>query len=263
MTEEYHITMSIDLATLKRELAALAGPATVVVPKAKANASKAKAKASAPKPRNAPKFNAWNDFVLATQKDMALVFGIVYDSFPTHSAFIKAASEKGCGRVAAMKEASRRREEATGEEAFVKKRAKAWAAYVEANPLVEEATTYRQRQLNRLRTQMLEDGDIVLPVAPAPKAPKAPKAPNAPKAPKAPKAPEAEAPKAAPEAPPKAPEAPKAEAKPTHSLKGITVNGCEYWLNTLTDEAFYNDSGNVGERAGLYDKETEEIDDTY
>ena len=235
MTEEYHITMSIDLATLKRELAALAGPATVAMPKAsKAKASNAEA--SAPKPRNAPKFNAWNDFVLATQKDMALVFGIVYDSFPTHAAFIKAASEKGCGRVAAMKEASRRREEATGEEAFVKKRAKAWAAYVEANPLVEEATTYRQRQLNRLRTQMLEDGDIVLPLAPAPEAP--------------PKAPEA-------------PEAPKAEAKPTHSLKGITVNGCEYWLNTLTDEAFYNDSGNVGERAGLYDKETEEIDDTY
>lgn len=245
MTEEYHITMSIDLATLKRELAALAGP----VPKVKASdAPKAKAKASDAKPRNAPKFNAWNDFVLATQKDMAMTFGIVYDSFPTHAAFIKAASEKGCGRVAAMKEASRRREEATGEEAFVKKRARGWAAYVEANPLFEDATTYRQRQLNRLRTQMLEDGDIVLPVAPAPEA-EAPKA----EAPKASEASEAEAPKA-----PKAP-----DAKPTHSLKGITVNGCEYWLNTLTDEAFYNDNGNVGERAGLYDKETEEIDDTY
>jgi hypothetical protein len=253
MTEEYHITMSIDLATLKRELAALAGPATVVAKASKASkAATPKAKASAPKPRNAPKFNAWNDFVLATQKDMALVFGIVYASFPTHTAFIKAASEKGCGRVAAMKEASRRREEATGEEAFVKKRAKAWAAYVEANPLVEEATTYRQRQLNRLRTQMIEDGDIVLPVAPL----EAPK-----EAPKAAPKPVPEAPKAAPKEAPKAPEA--LEAKPTHSLKGITVNGCEYWLNTLTDEAFYNDSGDVGERAGLYDKETEEIDDTY
>jgi len=232
--------MSIDLATLKKELAALA---PTEAPRGKTKAS------NEAKPRNAPKFNAWNDFVLATQKDMALAFGIVYDSFPSHAAFIKAASEKGCGRVAAMKEASRRREEATGEEAFVKKRAKAWAAYVEANPSIEEATTYRQRQLNRMRIQMIEDGDIPAPVAPAPAATPAPK-PEAPK----PEAPKPEAPK---------PEAPKAVQYP--GLQLMTINDINYFINSVTDDAFYlcEEDGTVGERAGLYNKDKGEVEPTY
>lgn len=113
------------------------------------------------KPRKSGKFGEWNAFVLETQKDMARLAGLPsYESYPSHKAFITAATDKGCGRVAALKEASRRREEASGEKAFVKIRAEKWAA--EADTLYSlpfEPTTYRERWIKRYLEQSVELND--------------------------------------------------------------------------------------------------------
>jgi hypothetical protein len=131
------------LALLKRELALLSNSPPTGQPSP-----------IRPKKKQSAKFHAWNAYVLSTQKDMAIEAGLPpYESFPTHMAFIKAATAKGCGRIPAMKEASIRREEATGKRAYVKLRAEKWAASAEANPPVSEPKTYRQRWEQRWRQQ--------------------------------------------------------------------------------------------------------------
>jgi len=131
------------LSLLKEELALLSKQTPSI-----------KGKSVRPKKTQSAKFHAWNAYVLATQKDMAMEAGLPpYDSFPSHMAFIKAATAKGCGRIPAMKEASIRREEATGKRAYVKLRAEKWAASAEANPPVAEPKTYRQRWEQRWREQ--------------------------------------------------------------------------------------------------------------
>jgi hypothetical protein len=237
-----------DITVLKKELALLAGGMPAAMPASKpkpVKESKPVKEAKPSKPRNAPKFDAWNAFVFETQKDMARQAGIIFESYPDRAAFIKAASAAACGRVAAMKEASRRREEATGQEAYVKKRARDAAAYIEEHPEMEvgEKLTYRQRMLNRLREQTSCDE---LPLVALPKAPVAlPKAPVALPEPVKPLTP------------------PLASSKVTYpQFKRVTIQDVSYYIDERQGNvAFYIDEDDqIGERAGIYDKETGEID---
>lgn len=240
--------MSFNIAALKKELAALASaPLAISEPKShkeskKSRESKSHKKPKAPKEvsekaRNGGKFDEWNAFVLATQKDMARLAGLPpYESYQSHAAFIKAAGEKGCGRIAAMQEASRRREEATGELSFVKKRAAAAAAYIEEHPHIEEGEelTYIQRLRNRLREQTsLHTID------------------------------ECEEESSRPTSPLSVSEDPLKVAGLSAPWIWKLVSGSPYFINGTTGEAFYIEEGNIGERAGVYDKETDIIDTTY
>lgn len=152
------------IAQLKKELNALSIQ-YVGLPKYASNPKEllSKKQTKQPKkPRKSGKFGEWNAFVLETQKDMARLAGLPsYESYPNHKAFITAATNKGCGRVAALKEASRRREEVSGEKAFVKIRAEKWAA--EADTLYSlpfEPTTYRERWIKRYLEQSVELNDL-------------------------------------------------------------------------------------------------------
>ena len=242
------------MSALKKELAALASSVPVAPLKGKAKPRKVK-EAKEVKSRNGGKFDEWNAFILHTQKDMARLAGLPpYDSYSSHAAFIKAAGEKGCGRIAAMKEASRRREEATGEVSVVKKRAQKAAVYIEEHPEMEEGDhlTYIQRLRNRLRGQEQEGADDV---EAAPASSTAPPPAASSRAPM-PASSTAPTPAASPE------EDALKKAELGHPWKCVIVGDSPYFIKG--EEAFYiEDDGKVGERAGAYDPILGEIDTSY
>jgi hypothetical protein len=199
---------------------------------------------------------------LETQKDLARKAGIHYESYPTHAAFIKAAGEKGCGRIVAMKEASSRREEATGKKAFVKARAEKWAVAAETRGHIDSPQNYRERWENRWHEQNELEEPLAAPkpVAPKPVAPK-------------PVAPKLVAPKLV------APKPVALKSSPSLHLELITneenksalqmaglshpwelklVNGSRYFIHPISKEALNIQGG----RAGEYDEKEDVIDAT-
>ena len=250
--------MSFDLAAMKKELAALALPSPLALASPFAS-PKPKAK------RNAPKFDEWNAFILETQKDLARKAGIHYESYPSHAAFIKAAGEKGCGRIVAMKEASSRREEATGKKAFVKARAEKWAAAAETRGPMDSPQNYRERWEKRWYEQ--NELEEPLPIAlPKPVALALPKpVPLALPKPVALALPKPVALKRCPSLHYEINPITNEEKENALQTAGLThpwelklVNGCRYFIHPISKEAL----DIQGDRAGEYDEKEDIVDAT-
>jgi len=104
----------------------------------------------------------WNDTVLQVHKELAAKVGVIYDQYPEHKDFIKAAREAGANHAMAMKEASLRRSTASGQASGVEQRRLKELARVKEMeaaglPLAPPKTSTEKR-LHKLRLQVRGEG---------------------------------------------------------------------------------------------------------
>jgi hypothetical protein len=230
------------IAAQNAKIALLEAPATKTLKIKAPKAEKVKKE-----PTNSSGPSEWNIFVSSTMKEMAASKGLLYASCADHKAFLAAAKDLGVKWGDAMKEASRRRDEAAGTD-HAARVAKAAAKSAEKAAAREAKKAGAEEAPKKVRAKKVK-------TSAAPSA--APSAATS----------AAPSPAAFAALPTDKPEDAAALADFYDTVKDVgmdflILDGVRYLLSTENKEVFEMEGCDMGERIGIFDEVLRAIDRT-